>query len=62
MIHYLKNIEHRKDVVKKYIEYEIVLMQEFRDQGKTLDDVIGHMKTILWYVKKPEGATDKKCI
>lgn len=34
-------------------------MQKFRDQGKILDDAIGHIKTILCYVKKPEGATDK---
>ena len=43
--------KHRKDVIEKYIEYEIVLMQEFKDQGKNLDDVIEHMKTTLWYVK-----------
>jgi len=43
--------KHRKDVIEKYIEYEIVLMQEFKDQGKSLDDVIEHVKTILWYVK-----------
>jgi len=43
--------KHRKEVIEKYIEYEIVLMQDFRDQGKNLDDFIEHMKTILWYVK-----------
>ena len=43
--------KHRKDVMEKYIEYGIVLMHEFKDQGKSLDDVIEHMKTILWYVK-----------
>ena len=43
--------KHRKDVIEKYIEYEIVLMQEFRDQGRTLDDFIEQMKTALWYVK-----------
>ena len=43
--------KHRKDILEKYIEYGIVLMHEFKDQGKSLDDVIEHMKTILWYVK-----------
>jgi hypothetical protein len=43
--------KHRKEVIEKYLEYEIVLMQDFRDQGKNLDDFIEHMKTILWYVK-----------
>ena len=43
--------KHRKEVIEKYLEYEIVLMHEFRDEGKTLDDVIEHMKIALWYVK-----------
>lgn len=43
--------KHRKEVIEKYLEYEIVLMHEFRDEGKTLDDFIEHMKTALWYVK-----------
>ena len=43
--------KHRKEVIEKYLEYEIVLMQDFRDQGKNLDDFIEQMKTILWYVK-----------
>jgi len=43
--------KHRKDVLEKYLEYEFVLLQNFRDQGKTLDDVIEQMKTVLWYVK-----------
>ncbi|MBE3136659.1 MAG: hypothetical protein IMZ43_04590 [Thermoplasmata archaeon] len=42
---------HRKDVLEKYLEYGIVLLRKFRDQGKTLDDVIEQMKTVLWYVK-----------
>ena len=43
--------KHRKDVLEKYLEYEYVLLKSFNDQGKTLDDVIEQMKTILWYVK-----------
>ena len=43
--------KHRKDVLEKYLEYEYVLLKSFNDQGKTLDDVINQMKTILWYVK-----------
>ena len=43
--------KHRKDVLEKYIEYEIILLNEFRDKGKNLDDVIEHLKTTLWYVK-----------
>ncbi len=43
--------KHRKDVLEKYLEYEIVSLYNTRNQGKTLDDVIEQMKTILWYVK-----------
>jgi hypothetical protein len=43
--------KHRKDVIEKYLEYGIVLLRKFKDQGKTLDDVIEQMKTVLWYVK-----------
>lgn len=43
--------KHRKDILEKYLEYGIVSFQKSRDQGKTLDDVIEQMKTILWYVK-----------
>lgn len=51
---------HRKDVLEKYIEYELVLMHEFRDQGKSLDDVIEHMKTILWYMKNQRAQQIKE--
>ncbi|HIH28827.1 MAG TPA: hypothetical protein HA260_03380 [Thermoplasmata archaeon] len=43
--------KHRKDVLEKYLEYGFVLLQNFRDQGKTLDDVIEQVRTILWFVK-----------
>jgi hypothetical protein len=43
--------KHRKDVLEKYLEYGLVSLQKFKDEGKTLDDVIEHMKTVLWYVK-----------
>jgi hypothetical protein len=43
--------KHRKDVLEKYLEYEIVLLRECNEQGKSLEDVIEQMKTVLWYVK-----------
>jgi len=43
--------KHRKDVLEKYLEFGLVSMQRVRDQGKTLDEVIEQMKTVLWYVK-----------
>jgi len=43
--------KHRKDVLEKYLEYGLVILQKFKDQGKTLDEVIEQMKTVLWYVK-----------
>ena len=52
--------KHRKDVIEKYIEYELVLMHEFKDQGKSLGDVIEHMKTILWYVKNQRAQQIKE--
>lgn len=42
---------HRKDVIEKFMEYEVVLLNEYKVQGKTLDDYLEHMKTTLWYVK-----------
>ena len=52
--------KHRKDVIEKYIEYEIVLMQEFKDQNKSLDDFIEYMKTTLWYVKNQRAQQIKE--
>jgi len=43
--------KHRKDVIEKFMEYEIVLLQEFKDEGKNLDDFLEHVKTTLWYIK-----------
>jgi len=43
--------KHRKDVLEKYLEYGLVSLQKAKGQGKTLDDVIDQIKTILWYVK-----------
>ena len=52
--------KHRKEVIEKYIEYEIALMQDFKEQGKSLDDYINHMKTTLWYVKNERAQQIKK--
>ena len=52
--------KHRKDVLEKYLEYWIVLMHEFKDQGKNLDDIIEHMKTILWYLKNQRAEQIKE--
>ncbi len=41
----------RKDVIEKFIEYEIVVMQDFMDKGKSLSEYIEHMKMILWHIK-----------
>jgi hypothetical protein len=43
--------KHRKDVLEKYLEFGLVSLRSIRDQGKTLDDVIEQMKTVLWYIK-----------
>lgn len=43
--------KHRKDVLEKYLEYGLVSLRRVRDEGKTLDEVIEQMKTVLWYVK-----------
>jgi hypothetical protein len=52
--------KHRKDVIEKYIEYEIALMQDFKEQGKSLNDYLEHMKTTLWYVKNQRAQQIKK--
>ena len=41
----------RKEVIENYIEYDIAMMQDFKEQGKSLDNYIDHMKTILWFIK-----------
>lgn len=43
--------KHRKDVVEKYLEYGLVVLRKFNEQGKTLEDVIEQVKLVLWYVK-----------
>jgi hypothetical protein len=52
--------KYRKDVIEKYIEYEISLMLDFQDQGKSLSDYIAHVKTILWYIKDQRANQIKK--
>ena len=52
--------KHRKEVIEKYIEYEIVLLQDFKEQGKSLHDYIEHLKTILWYIKDQRAHQIKK--
>lgn len=52
--------KHRKEVIEKYIEYEIALMQDFKNQGKSIDDYIDYMKTILWYIKEERAQSIKK--
>ena len=43
--------KHRKDVLEKYLEYELVFLKNAQAQGKNLEDVIEQLKTVLWYVK-----------
>jgi hypothetical protein len=43
--------KYRRDVLEKYLEYGVIKLLEFKNQGKTLDDVIEQAKTVLWYVK-----------
>ncbi|MBU0497921.1 MAG: hypothetical protein KKC68_03945 [Candidatus Thermoplasmatota archaeon] len=43
--------KHRKDVLEKYLEYGVIKLQEFKDQGKTIEDVLEQAKTVLWYIK-----------
>jgi hypothetical protein len=52
--------KHRREVIEKYIEFEIVFMQDFKDQGKSFNDYIDHVKTILWYVKDQRAHQIKK--
>jgi hypothetical protein len=52
--------KHRKEVIEKYIEYEISLLQEFKEQDKSLDDYIEHIKTILWNIKNERAKQIKK--
>ena len=41
--------KHRKEVIEKYIEYELALMQDFKEKGKSFDYYIDYIKTILWH-------------
>jgi hypothetical protein len=43
--------KYRKDLLEKYLEYGFVTLQRLKEQGKTIDDVIEQVKTVLWYVK-----------
>lgn len=42
---------YRKEVLEKYLEYGLVVLQKAKSEGRTLDDVIDRTKTVLWYVK-----------
>ncbi len=42
---------HRRDVIEKFMEYEVVLLHEFKNEGKNLDDFLEHIKSTLWFVK-----------
>ena len=52
--------KYRKDVIEKYIEFEIALMLDFKKDGKSLDDYIDYIKTILWYIKDQRAHQLKK--
>ena len=52
--------KYRKDIIEKYIEYEICLLQDFKDQGKSFEEYIEYMKTILWYIKDQRAHQIKK--
>jgi len=52
--------KHRKDVIEKYLEYEIALMHDFNEKGKSFGDYIEHIKTTLWYVKDQRAQQIKK--
>jgi hypothetical protein len=51
---------YRKEVFEKYIEYEISLLEDFKNRGKTIDDYIEHIKTTLWYIKDQRAQRIKK--
>ena len=34
--------KYRKDIIEKYIEYEICLMLDFKEQGKSFDNYIDY--------------------
>ena len=52
--------KHRKDVIEKYLEYEIALMHDFNEKGKSFGDYIEHIKTTLWYIKDQRAQQIKK--
>ena len=52
--------KYRKDVIEKFIEFEISLMQDFKKEGKSLEDYIDYMKMILWYIKDQRAHQLKK--
>ena len=52
--------KHRKEVIEKYLEYELVLIQDFKIKGKSLDDYFEYMKTILWYIKEDRAESIKR--
>jgi hypothetical protein len=36
--------KHRKDVIEKFMEYELVVLHDFKDEGKHLDDYNDYVK------------------
>ena len=52
--------KHRKDVLEKYIEYDIALIHKFKDERKNLDDLLEHKKKIIWFVKNERAQQIQK--
>jgi len=61
IVDFLEDIEenpllekYRKQVLMKYIEYNIILVQRYIDERKTLSDLLDFAKDVLWFTKNKQ--------
>jgi hypothetical protein len=43
--------KHGKEVIEKYLEYELTVIQRYIDEGKNLPDLLESVKNTLWFIK-----------
>ncbi len=46
------NEQHRMDIIEKFLEYQIILLNKFKDENKTIDEYLEHLKMTLWHIKE----------
>ena len=52
--------KQRKETIEHCLEYELNMLQNFKNNGKNIDDVIEYVKIALWNIKNQRAERIKK--